>query len=51
MLVSLWGVLICLVVSSPLLWLVWMQPGVRVHHSDVGSLVACLSLLLLSFAF
>ena len=39
MLVGLWGFLVCLVVSIPLLWLVLIQPCVRIHLHDV--LLAC----------
>ena len=35
MLVGPRGFLVCLVVSIPLLWLVWIQPCVRIHLRDV----------------
>ena len=47
-LVSICGLLVCLVVSTPLLRLVWMQQCVRVHLHDVGLLTAYLSLLCLA---
>ena len=35
MLVGLWGFLVCLVVYIPLLWIVWIQPCVRIHLHHV----------------